>query len=58
MKVCPPYRFDVTDCVKVGANQVKLEVYTTLANAIKDPVSMFVPIEPTGAHGKVTLKNK
>ncbi len=58
IRVCPPYRFEITDQVKVGENKITLNVYTTLANAIKDPVSLFVPIEPTGAHGRVILKTK
>ena len=58
MRVCPPYRYEISEFVKEGENALKLTVYTTLANAIKDPVSCYVPIEPTGAHGKVLIKTK
>ena len=58
MRICPPYRYDISKMVKDGENTLKLNVYTTLANAIKDPVSCYVPIEPTGAHGKVLIKTK
>ena len=41
-----------------GENTVKVEVFTTLANAIKDPVSMFVPLARTGISGNVSLLYK
>ena len=56
IRICPPYRFDISKAVSGESNQITLKVYTTLANSVKDPVSMFTAIEPTGAFGKVTLK--
>ena len=56
MRICPPYRFDITDFVKEKECKMTLKVYTTLGNSVKDPVSMFTAIEPTGAWGKVTVK--
>lgn len=55
MRVCPPYVFDVTSALKEGKNQYRLLVRTTLANSRRDKVSMYLPLEPTGAHGKVEL---
>ena len=56
MRICPPYRFDVTDALKEKDNKMTIKVYTTLGNSVKDPVSMFTAIEPTGAFGSVKLK--
>ncbi len=53
-----PFIFDVTDAVKDGQNKIKVEVYTTLANSIRDHVSMFVPMKPTGIYGKIFYKYK
>ena len=56
MRICPPYAFDITEAVREKDNELLLKVYTTLANSVKDPVSMFTAIEPTGAFGKVRIK--
>ena len=56
MRICPPYRFDITDALKEKDNEMTLKVYTTLGNSVKDPVSMFTAMEPTGAFGKVKIK--
>ncbi|MBO5878986.1 MAG: hypothetical protein J6Q68_00325 [Clostridia bacterium] len=56
IRICPPYRFDVTGAVSGENNEILLNVYTTLANSVKDPVSMFTALEPTGAFGKLVLK--
>lgn len=56
MRICPPYRFDVSKAIKEKANEMTIKVYTTLGNSVKDPVSMFTAIEPTGAWGKIKIK--
>ena len=53
--ICHPFIYDITKAINVGKNQVKVEVFTTLANAIKDPVSMFTPLARTGVSGKIKL---
>ena len=58
LQVCNPFAFDVSKAIVEGENTIKVEVYTTLANAIKDPVSMFVPLARTGISGKVWLLYK
>lgn len=51
--ICKPFAFDVSDAVLEGENDLRIEVYTTIANAVKDPVSMFVPLSPTGIYGEI-----
>ena len=51
--ICKPFAFDVSNAVVDGENELKVEVYTTIANAVKDPVSMFVPLSPTGIWGEI-----
>lgn len=53
--ICQPFVYDITKAIKIGKNQVRVEVFTTLANAIKDPVSMFTPLTRTGISGKIKL---
>ncbi len=53
--VCAPFVYDISKAVKEGENEVVVEVFTTLANSERDPVSMFIPLAPTGMHGKVEL---
>jgi hypothetical protein len=54
-QICNPFVYDITKAIRVGKNQVKVEVFTTLANAFKDPVSMFTPLARTGISGKIKL---
>lgn len=56
--ICPPFIFDVSKAIKDGKNKFKIEVFTTLANSIRDHVSMYVPIAPTGISGKIEYKYK
>ena len=53
--VCRPFLFDITEAVKEGKNELRVEVFTTLANALRDPVSMYVPLAPTGISGDVEI---
>lgn len=55
MRVCPPYRFDITSAVRIGRNEIVAVAYNTLANAMQDNVSMFVPLAPTGISGRTQL---
>lgn len=55
MRICPPYRFDITNAVQVGKNEIVAIAYNTLANAVQDNVSMFVPLAPTGITGKTVV---
>ena len=52
MRICPPYRYDITDAIKTGKNELVAISYNTLANAIQDNISMFLPLAPTGITGK------
>ena len=51
--ICKPFAFDVSKAVLDGENHLRIEVYTTIANAVKDPVSMYVPLSPTGVYGEI-----
>lgn len=48
VRVCPPYRFDVSEEVKEGKNILVLEVTTTLGREQKDWLSQYLLMEPTG----------
>lgn len=58
MRVCGPFRYDITEKLKEGQNTLKILVSTTLANALQDPVSMYVPLAPTGISGGLKLLYK
>ncbi len=58
MRLSSPYVYDVTKALKSGSNDYKLVVRTTLANSRRDKVSMYLPLEPTGAHGKIKIYYK
>lgn len=53
--ICNPFVFDITNAVKEGKNDLYVKVYTTLANDQRDPISMFVPLAPTGISGEVEI---
>jgi hypothetical protein len=53
--VCRPFIYDITDAVREGENQLLVNVYTTIANDQRDPISMYVPMAPTGISGGVEI---
>ena len=55
IRICPPYRFDVTDSLKDGENALTAEVANTLANAVRDPFSAFMAIPASGLTGPVAF---
>ncbi len=55
MAVCKPFVYDISKAMKEGENKVAVDVFTTLANSERDPVSMFIPLAPTGMYGEVEL---
>lgn len=58
LRVCKPFRYDLTGKIKEGQNSLKILVSTTLANGLQDPVSMYVPLSPTGISGKINILYK
>lgn len=57
IRICKPYRFDITDKVKDGENQLTVVVSNTLANKIKDPLSCYMAIPASGITGGVRWVN-
>ena len=53
VRVCKPYRYDLTDMLRDGCNELVIEVSNTLANAIRDGLSGFLAIPASGLTGKL-----
>ncbi len=56
--ICKPFVYDISSAVKKNENKVVVEVFTTLANSERDPVSMYIPLAQTGISGKVEILYK
>ncbi len=55
VRICPPYRFDLSSHVKEGSNRLVIEVTNTLGNTNRDGMSQYLVIEPFGIVGAVYL---
>jgi hypothetical protein len=55
MRICPPYRYDVTGVIKAGVNTLELEIANTLVQTVKDPLSFYIQIPPSGLQEPVRL---
>lgn len=55
VRINAPFSFDVTDLIRDGENKLCAEVGTTPAYRLKDPLSHFVMLPPTGILGDVTI---
>lgn len=55
IRICPPYRFSISKLLRPGKNQIEVEVTNTLACAIRDGFSKFMPANPSGLLGPVRL---
>lgn len=55
VRLCRPYRFDLSHLVKTGENQLWIEVTNTLGTAVRDTISHYLVIEPFGVQGPVKL---
>lgn len=55
VRICPPYEFEVTELLKSGENQIRLEITNTLGTQIRDGLSQYLVIEPFGLVGDVTI---
>ncbi len=58
VKLAPPYVFDATEDLKVGKNEIEVEVITNLGFALRDTYSRFLPFEATGLMGPVSVKEQ
>lgn len=63
MNIVPPYEFEISNYVKEGTNQIRVEVATTLdrdqLNYPAKPFDFYHEVmEPTGMFGKVILTGK
>lgn len=56
IRICPPYRFDLSEYVQKGENQLVIEVTTTLARKNQDWLSQFILMEPIGITESIMLE--
>lgn len=57
-RICKPYRFDLSDFMKKGVNQLTIEVTNTLGTAIREPLGHYLVIEPFGVQGPVKIEGE
>ncbi len=55
-RICPPYRFELTGILRAGDNTVEIEVANTLVQQMKDRLSRYMQIAPSGLLGPVVLE--
>ncbi|MDD5698527.1 MAG: hypothetical protein PHH77_07905 [Victivallaceae bacterium] len=54
-RICPPYRYEITNMLKQGTNTLVIIVANTLANKEKDYFSSFLQLPPSGMLGPLTV---
>ena len=50
-RICPPYVYDISDCVLDGENALEITMNDTLANALRDKLSQYDALAPLGFDG-------
>ncbi|MDY4212446.1 MAG: glycosyl hydrolase [Eubacteriales bacterium] len=55
IKIAPPYRFDISDVVKDGTNELCINVTNHLGFEVRDKFSRFLKFEPSGLIGPVKI---
>lgn len=55
IRICPPYRFDLTGLVHAGENELVIETANTLANAVKDHFSYYIALPAAGVLGPIEI---
>jgi hypothetical protein len=58
VRICGPYRFELTGMLKENSNELAIEVTNTLGNQQRDAISQYLVIEPFGITGDITLLTK
>ncbi len=56
VKICPPYRFDISGLQKLGLNSLRIDVTNTLFREQRDKLLNASPLEPSGLLGPVLLR--
>ena len=55
-KIAPPYRFDVSDSLKKGRNELCVIVTNNLAYEQRDLCSKYLVLEPAGLLGPIEIR--
>jgi hypothetical protein len=55
VRICPPYRLDISGLVQPGLNRLVVEVTNTLVKEQRDVLSRYASQEPRGLLGPVRL---
>lgn len=58
VRICPPYRVEITEALLEGKNELAIEVVNTLGNENKEFFSQYTPIEPFGLSGEVLIEEE
>lgn len=56
IRICRPYRFDITEYVNNGENRIAAIVSNTLVYAMKDSFSNFYQLYPSGIQGDISIE--
>ena len=56
IRICAPYRFEITDAVRDGVNDVEVIVANTLVQQHRDQFSVWMTIAPSGLLGPVRVE--
>lgn len=55
-RICPPYRLDLSDAVRVGENRLVIEVANSLAYTVRDNFSRGMLLKASGLLGPVSVE--
>lgn len=56
LRICRPYRWDISAALMEGENTLEVIVANTLVHRLKDTLSCFLQIPPSGLQGPVVLR--
>lgn len=55
IRICPPYRWDISEVAMEGENLLEIEVANTLVHRVRDRFSEYMQIKPGGLLGPVRV---
>lgn len=56
VRICRPYRFDLSGLFKEGVNELRIEVTNTLGTQMRGALDHYLILEPFGVEGPAELK--